>query len=65
MYCDETSTITHMYLALRSQEHRDKLYASILDRPELKLDKLEPEVMTLQWQNGIISNYDYLMYINR
>lgn len=54
-----------MYLAFRSHQDRDKLYSSILDRPELKLDQLEPDVMTLQWQNGIISNYDYLMYVNR
>lgn len=31
----------------------------------VKITQTEPESMTLKWQNGIISNYDYLLYLNR
>lgn len=36
----------------------------MLEQPSLKLTDLEQDVMTLQWQNGILSNYDYLLYLN-
>ncbi|RZB38733.1 protein FAN-like [Asbolus verrucosus] len=47
-----------------NQKKRDDLYNKLLEQPALKLQELEQDVMTLQWQNGIISNYDYLLYIN-
>ena len=30
----------------------------------LVLEDIKEDNMTLQWQNGIISNFDYLMYLN-
>lgn len=51
-------------MAFRSQKERDKFFDNLLNQPELKLDEFEQDVITLQWQNGIISNYDYLLYIN-
>lgn len=32
---------------------------------EVRLQDTGQEHMTLKWQNGVISNYEYLMYINR
>jgi factor associated with neutral sphingomyelinase activation len=31
----------------------------------LELQDTGQENMTLKWQNGVISNFDYLMYLNR
>jgi hypothetical protein len=31
----------------------------------LELNDTGQENMTLKWQNGVISNFDYLMYLNR
>lgn len=55
----------HIYLAFRSQLDRDRFYANLLMQSELKLCEIEQDVMTLQWQNGFVSNYEYLLYINR
>lgn len=56
---------SHIYIALANQEVRDTLHRHLLEQPELKLEEADKDVMTLQWQNGIVSNYDYLIYINR
>ena len=32
---------------------------------EVRLQDTGQEHMTLKWQNGVISNYEYLMYLNR
>ncbi|KAF7269361.1 hypothetical protein GWI33_017614 [Rhynchophorus ferrugineus] len=58
------STNSHIYLSFRNQKERDNFYDSLLAQPELKLDNIEKNFITLQWQNGIISNYEYLQYIN-
>lgn len=31
----------------------------------IKITPTKRESMTLKWQNGVISNYDYLLYLNR
>ncbi|CAG9772021.1 unnamed protein product [Ceutorhynchus assimilis] len=61
---NSTASNLPIYLSLRNQNERDSLYEALLDQPELKLDNLQQDVITLQWQNGIISNYEYLQYIN-
>uniref|UniRef100_A0A146LEF4 Protein FAN n=2 Tax=Lygus hesperus TaxID=30085 RepID=A0A146LEF4_LYGHE len=55
---------THLYLSLKTRSDRDTLCQCLLDQPCLKLSEPEQEIMTLQWQNGAISNYDYLLYLN-
>jgi hypothetical protein len=65
IYCSESSSNPHIYLSFRNQAQRDNLHDKLLKEPALKLEELDQDVMTLQWQNGIISNYDYLLYINR
>ncbi|XP_060517176.1 protein FAN-like [Cylas formicarius] len=64
VYCNENSSNSHIYLSFRNQTDRDNFFATIMDQPELRLNRLEQDVITLQWQNGIISNFDYLLYIN-
>ncbi|XP_017773064.1 PREDICTED: protein FAN-like [Nicrophorus vespilloides] len=54
----------HIYLKLLNEEERDKLHTHLIQHPELKLNNRDQDVMTLQWQNGVISNYEYLQYIN-
>jgi factor associated with neutral sphingomyelinase activation len=65
IYCDNNSQVTHLYLSFKSKAERDALYHGLLDQPFVRLENTEQEVMTLQWQNGVLSNYDYLLYINR
>ncbi|KRT79709.1 WD40 domain-containing protein [Oryctes borbonicus] len=36
----------------------------MLAQTDLKLETTEKHEMMLKWQNGIVSNYDYLLYIN-
>lgn len=62
---ESANSINHIYLALRSPKDREEFYSELIGLPNLKLNKLEQDDITLQWQNGIISNYEYLMYINR
>nr|CAH7741761.1 unnamed protein product [Callosobruchus chinensis] len=64
IYSNETSTNPHIYFSFRNQTQRDSLYECLLQQPELKLDDIRQDVITLQWQNGVISNYEYLLYIN-
>ncbi|XP_028392732.1 protein FAN-like isoform X2 [Dendronephthya gigantea] len=54
----------HMLLVFPSQKDRDKFYDLVLQQPALELQDTGQENMTLKWQNGVISNFDYLMYLN-
>lgn len=54
-----------LFLSLKSQEERDTLYTKLTSQPALRLDTIPQNQMTMQWQNGALSNYDYLLYINR
>ncbi|KAK5646659.1 hypothetical protein RI129_005123 [Pyrocoelia pectoralis] len=64
IYSSENNTTPYIYFAFRSPADRDSLYDNLLMQSDLKLCKIEQDVMTLQWQNGYVSNYDYLLYIN-
>nr|CAD7399314.1 unnamed protein product [Timema poppensis] len=64
VYCEGNSHLKHLYLSFKSPEDRDMLYQGLIGQHSLKLDNTDQEMMTLQWQNGVISNYDYLMYLN-
>ncbi|KAK9870435.1 hypothetical protein WA026_008004 [Henosepilachna vigintioctopunctata] len=64
IYSNENSMIPHIYVSFSSQKERDKFYSNLIEQSELKLNEITPSVMTLQWQNGIISNFEYLMYVN-
>ncbi|EEB19713.1 protein FAN, putative [Pediculus humanus corporis] len=62
--CCSKSETSHFYVAMKSKEVRDKFYESILQQPNLTLTSVEPEIITLKWQNRAISNYEYLLYLN-
>ncbi|XP_044751109.1 protein FAN-like [Coccinella septempunctata] len=64
IYSNENSLIPHIYVSFSSRKERDHFYDELIRQPEFKLSEITPSVMTLQWQNGIISNYEYLLYIN-
>ena len=38
---------------------------AMLHFSDVKLEDVSLEVMTNKWQNGDISNYDYLLYLNK
>ncbi|CAK1544164.1 unnamed protein product [Leptosia nina] len=63
IYC-ENSSVSHVYLAFQSNEERNRLYNVLETLPNVHLERAHIEEMTLQWQNGIVSNYDYLIYLN-
>lgn len=52
-------------MSFRNQMERDDFYDQIMQQERIAIRDTEPESMTLKWQNGIISNYDYLLYLNR
>jgi len=54
---------SHIYLSLGKPGDRDALFNNISKQDEIKINQDE-ESMTLKWQHGILSNYDYLLYIN-
>ncbi|XP_072936981.1 protein FAN-like [Epargyreus clarus] len=64
IYSSEESLISHIYLTFPCEEIRDQVFSTLEDSPKVNLEKVHTDEMTLQWQNGIVSNYDYLMYLN-
>lgn len=63
--CTERASVRHLYLTLKSQSERDELYDSIVSYADVDMEDLEQENMILKWQTGLISNFDYLLYLNR
>lgn len=54
-----------LYVSFRNSNERNEFYTAILAQQRVKITPTERESMTLKWQNGVISNYDYLLYLNR
>lgn len=54
-----------IYVSFRNGLERDEFYDKAMEQDELCITHTEPESMTLKWQNGVISNYEYLLYLNR
>lgn len=54
-----------LYVSFRNQSERDEFYERVMEQERTAVGDTEPESMTLKWQNGVISNYDYLLYLNR
>uniref|UniRef100_A0A2M4CUC0 Putative neutral sphingomyelinase n=2 Tax=Anopheles darlingi TaxID=43151 RepID=A0A2M4CUC0_ANODA len=52
------------YFAFQDQTERNDCYRSISEQNDYSVVEQSPESTTLKWQNGIISNYDYLLYLN-
>ncbi|XP_041776593.1 protein FAN-like isoform X1 [Anopheles merus] len=53
-----------LYLVFRNQPDRDDCWRCIGEQPDYAAAEQSPESMTLKWQNGLVSNYDYLLYLN-
>ncbi|KAI0217873.1 Protein FAN [Lamellibrachia satsuma] len=64
IYCHKEAALSHLYLALNDRQTREELVDSILRQPDVALEDLAQENMTLKWQSGLVSNYDYLTYLN-
>nr|XP_033328034.1 protein FAN-like isoform X1 [Megalopta genalis] len=54
----------HLFISLNNQHDRDELYKSLLNQPAVSLERIPQDQMTMRWQSGSLSNYDYLLYIN-
>lgn len=54
-----------LYVAFRNETDRNTFYEKTMAQDGVSIAKIKPETMTLKWQNGAISNYDYLLYLNR
>ncbi|XP_058806597.1 protein FAN-like [Phymastichus coffea] len=56
--------VQHLFVATQTEEERNMLYTKIMQQPVIKIETVAQNHMTMQWQNGSLSNYDYLLYIN-
>eukprot|EP00794_Sanderia_malayensis_P018633 gene18633-20515_t len=56
--------VRHLYLVFDSRECRDDFYNNLMEQDSLLIEESVQENMTLKWQTGAISNYDYLLYLN-
>ncbi|KZC06439.1 Protein FAN, partial [Dufourea novaeangliae] len=54
----------HLFISLKNQKDRDELYMNLLNQPTVSLEGIPQDQMTMRWQHGSLSNYDYLLYIN-
>ncbi|XP_052232540.1 protein FAN-like isoform X2 [Dreissena polymorpha] len=62
--CGDSTAQPHLYLAFKTQAERDALYDTVIKQEEVQLTQSDQQDMTLKWQNGVISNFDYLMFLN-
>eukprot|EP01114_Cavostelium_apophysatum_P011697 TRINITY_DN260_c1_g1_i1.p1 TRINITY_DN260_c1_g1~~TRINITY_DN260_c1_g1_i1.p1 ORF type:complete len:896 (-),score=250.63 TRINITY_DN260_c1_g1_i1:12-2699(-) len=55
-----------VFFAFKTSQIRDAVYDTLIKQPVVlkNLSKDDQMNMTLKWQNAIISNYEYLMYLN-
>ena len=63
-YEDDRGVKKHIYLSLVKKGDRDVLYKAMLEAGVRSASSEVMEMMTLQWQHGVISNYDYLLHLN-
>lgn len=59
------SKIEHLFVSFQNQDDRDKLYENLLKQSAVSLETVPQNQMTMRWQNGYLSNYDYILYVNR
>ncbi|CAK9813216.1 Protein FAN [Anthophora quadrimaculata] len=56
--------VEHLFISLKNENDRDELYVSLLNQSAVSLERVPQDHITIRWQNGSLSNYDYLLYIN-
>eukprot|EP00111_Clytia_hemisphaerica_P016966 TCONS_00050315-protein len=52
------------YFIFQTKDERDDMYHNIIQQNGLQTEFEEQDHMTMKWQNGNLSNYDYLIYLN-
>lgn len=55
----------HLYVSFKNVTERNDFITLVEEQPDFKLPNVEQHSMTLKWQNRLISNYHYLLYLNR
>ncbi|CAB3378073.1 Hypothetical predicted protein [Cloeon dipterum] len=61
--CCQESSVPQVYFSLPNSDKRDA-FVDALHSQDLQLDDLRQGEMTLKWQNGVISNFEYISYLN-
>lgn len=60
-----TASAAALFLAFADKAARERVYDAIVAQPALaNLERDERANVTLRWQSGLMSNYDYLLYLN-
>ena len=54
----------HYFFVFDSVENRNKFYDTLCQFCSSSLEESNQSNMTLKWQSGVISNYEYLVYLN-
>ena len=63
VYCRDQSFTKYLFLALETEVLCDELIKKLEQKSQPSTIGLD--LATLQWQHGVISNYDYLIHLNR
>ena len=63
-YLDDRGGKKHIYLSLVKKGDRDKMYSAMLESGVSSKSAENSEMLTLQWQHGVVSNYEYLLHLN-
>eukprot|EP01147_Barroeca_monosierra_P008921 gene8922-1264_t len=53
-----------LYLSFATKSDRKAFMQALLQQPSLRLEEENQDNMMIAWQNGAVSNFDYLMYLN-
>ncbi|OWK04214.1 hypothetical protein Celaphus_00016273 [Cervus elaphus hippelaphus] len=64
VFCTEDDLCSDIYLKFYERQDRDNLYFYIATYLEHHVPERTAEGYTLQWQRGLLSNYQYLLHLN-
>ncbi|KAI7814560.1 protein FAN isoform X1 [Triplophysa rosa] len=64
VFCTENDLCSDIYLKFYNTKDRDELYYYIATFLENHMTEHTAESYMLQWQRGLISNYQYLLHLN-
>uniref|UniRef100_UPI00358EA155 protein FAN isoform X2 n=1 Tax=Myxine glutinosa TaxID=7769 RepID=UPI00358EA155 len=64
VFCTESGLCSDIYLKFYNTKDRDEVYYLIASCLDNHVTEHTTESYTLQWQRGLISNYDYLLHLN-
>ncbi|XP_055844973.1 protein FAN-like isoform X2 [Episyrphus balteatus] len=54
----------HLYVSFKNVIDRNNFISLVEEQSDFKPPNIEQHSMTLKWQNRLISNYQYLLYLN-